>query len=303
MHTTTKRSFLERLSDQGVLIADGATATNYHACGLGLGTAPEQWLFDAPQHVLELHRAYVEAGADVILTCSFGGTRLRLSHSPALADRPREVNLRAAELAGEASDGRALVAGTMGPTGQLLKPLGPLDPAECTTAFAEQAEALTEGGVDLLLIETLYSLEEAVAAIVGTRSASSLPVVVSFSFDMGGRTMTGLSPTAAVSALEGFDVAAVGANCGDSLDTADNVARELVAAAGDIPVWIKPNAGKPRIEKGAVVYDVGPETLALHAQRYVEHGARIVGGCCGSTPGHIEAISHALGRRGRGAAV
>jgi 5-methyltetrahydrofolate--homocysteine methyltransferase len=297
MQRIAQRSFFGRLSDQGVLVADGATATNYHAWGLGLGTAPEEWLFDAPERVLELHRAYVEAGADVILTCSFGGTRLRLSHSRTLADRTREVNLRAAELAREASAGRALVAGTMGPAGQLLKPLGPLDPGECAAAFAEQAEALAEGGVDLLLLETLFAIEEAVAAIEGARSASSLPLTVSFSFDRGGRTMMGLSPAAAVSALEAFGVAAVGANCGDSLETADRVVQELVAVAGDIPVWIKPNAGKPRVDQGAVVYDVDPETLASHALRYIEHGARIVGGCCGSTPAHIEAISRALGRR------
>ena len=297
MSATAQKSFSERLSDQGVLIADGATATNYHAWGLGLGTAPEEWLFDAAERVLELHRAYVEAGADVILTCSFGGTRPRLGHSRALAERTREVSLRAAELAGEASAGRALVAGTMGPTGQLLKPLGPLEPEDCTAAYAEQADALADGGVDLLLLETFYALEEATAAIEGVRRASSLPLVVSFSFDMGGRTMMGLSPAAAVSALEAFGLAAIGANCGDSLETADAVVQELVAAAGDIPVWIKPNAGKPRIDGDSVIYDVDPDTMASWAFRYVEHGARIVGGFCGSTPAHIEAISRALGRR------
>jgi methionine synthase I (cobalamin-dependent) len=297
MDRGTTGSLLERLDDEGVLIADGATATNYHSWGLGLGTAPEEWLFDEPERVLELHRAYVEVGADVLLTCSFGGTPIRLGSSPALAGRTREVNLRAAALALEAADGRALVAGTMGPTGQLLAPIGPLDPGECTRAFAEQAKALSEGGVDLLLIETLFAVEEAEAAIEGARSVSDLPLAVTFSFDMGGRTMMGLSPTAAVTALAGSGIAAIGANCGDSLETADTVVQELVAAAGDMPVWIKPNAGKPRVEGDAVVYDVDPETMASYARQYVEHGARIVGGCCGSTPAHIGAISRALGRR------
>ena len=296
MCTTAERSFFERLDERGVLVADGATATNYQAKGLEPGAPPEQWLFDAPEQVLELHRAYVAAGADLILTCSFGGTRLRLSHSPMLTDRAREVNLRAAELACEASAGHALVAGAMGPTGQLLEPLGPLERDECAAAFAEQAEALTAGGVDLLLIETFYDLAEATAAIEGARSASSLPLAVSFSFDTGRKTMMGLSPAAAVSALATFGVAAVGANCGDSLENADAIVQELLAAAEEIPVWVKPNAGLPRLDGCDFVYDVDPETLASHACRYVDMGARIVGGCCGSTPAHVEAISRALGR-------
>jgi 5-methyltetrahydrofolate--homocysteine methyltransferase len=247
--------------------------------------------------VLELHQAYVEAGADLILTCSFGGTHLRLSHSPALADRAREVNVRAAELAYEAADGRALVAGSMGPTGQLLEPLGALAADDCTAAFAEQAEALAAGGVDLLLLETLSDLEEARAALEGIRSVTDLPVAVSFSFDTHGKTMMGLSPTAAVSALAALSVSAVGANCGRSLEQADVVVDELVAAAGDVPLWVKPNAGVPRFDGCDVVYDVDPEALASQTRRYADRGVRIVGGCCGSTPEHVAAIRRALDAR------
>lgn len=297
MATTARTSFSERLTEQGVLVADGATATHHQARGLPCGAPPEALLFDAPEQVVELHRAYVDAGAELILTCSFGGTRIRLGSSPSLAERAREVNLRAAELACEAAAGRALVVGAMGPTGQLLKPLGPLDRDECTAAFAEQAEALTAGGVDLLLLETLYDLGEATAAVEGIQSVSPLPVAVSFSFDTGGRTMMGVSPAAAVSALAPFGVAAIGANCGTSLADADTTVQELLAAARQTPVWVKPNAGLPRIDGGKVVYDVGPETFAAHARRYVREGVRIVGGCCGSTPAHIEAIGRALGRR------
>jgi 5-methyltetrahydrofolate--homocysteine methyltransferase len=278
-----------------VLIADGGTGTNYQTMGLPLGAAPEEWLFDAPEKVVELHEAFISAGSDLILTCTFGATGLRLEDGP-LAGRGRDVNLRAAELARAASDGRALVAGSMGPTGQLCEPLGPLTLERCADEFAEQARALAEGGVDLLVLETFFALEEAVAAIEGVQRASDLSLVVSFSFDQGTRTMMGLSPTDALGAVLPLGVAGVGANCGRSLADMDRIVPEIVAAAGETPVWIKPNAGIPRIVGDAVVYDADPETLASHLRTYIDQGARIVGGCCGSTPAHIEATAHALQR-------
>jgi methionine synthase I (cobalamin-dependent) len=293
MSAVAKQPFLELLNERGVLIADGATGTNFQTMGLAPGVAPEEWLFDAPERVLELHRAFVDAGADLILTCSFGATSLRLRETP-LAGRAREVNLRATELAREASGGRALVAGSMGPTGQLCEPLGPLGHDECAENYAEQAAALAEGGADLLVLETFFALEEATAAIEGARSASDLPLAVTFSFDQGTRTMMGLSSTDVVNAVAPFGVAAVGANCGRSLRDADAIVPELLAAAGDVPVWVKPNAGVPKVVGDAVVYEADPELLASHARRYVEQGARIVGGCCGSTPTHVQAISRAV---------
>ncbi len=293
MSTATEPQFLERLAARGVLVADGATATNYQAMGLENGAAPEEWILSAPERVLELHRAYVDAGADVILTCSFGGTRLRLGRS-GLASHAREVNVRAAALACEAAGGRALVAGSLGPTGELCEPLGELGLEECAENYAEQAAALTEGGVDLLLVETSYALEEATAAVEGIRSVSPLPLVVTFSFDTGRHTMMGLSPTAAVEAMRGLGVTAIGSNCGSSLEDSDLVVEELIAAAKDLPVWVKPNAGIPRVVGLDVVYDAEPETFASHAGRYVAQGARIVGGCCGTTPAHVAAIRRAL---------
>jgi methionine synthase I (cobalamin-dependent) len=286
-------SFLELLSRKRVLVADGATGTNYQEAGIEPGVAPEEWVFDAPDRVLALHRAFVDAGSDLVLTCTFGGTSLRLADSP-LAGRAREVNIRAVELAREAADGRALVAGSMGPTGQLCEPLGPLSLDEAAAAYAEQAAALAEGGVDVLVLETFFALEEAVAAIEGVRRVTDLPVVVAFSFDQGTRTMMGLSPTDVVEAVAPLGVAAVGANCGRSLEDNDAVVEELLAAAGDLPVWAKPNAGVPKIVGDAVVYGSDPADLAAHAQRYVEQGVRIVGGCCGSTPAHVKAIADAV---------
>ena len=290
-----KTLFEERLAQKGVLVADGATGTNYQSMGMEPGLAPEEWLFVAPDRVVELHRAFADAGADILLTCTFGATPLRLTEGP-LAGRAREVNLRAAELAREGAGRDRLVAGSLGPTGMLIEPYGLLNREDAAAAYAEQAEALTEGGVDLLVVETIFAVEEAVWAVEGIRSSSSLPLVVSFSFDMGTRTMMGLAPTDAVEAVVGLGVAGVGTNCGRSLADADLVVAEVLAAAGDVPVWVKPNAGVPKIVGADVVYEAGPEMLADHVARYVEQGARIVGGCCGSTPEHVAAIARALGR-------
>src|SRR5262245_22582582 len=209
--------------------------------GMEPGLAPEEWLFQAPERVVELHRAFADAGADLVLTCTFGATPLRLEEGP-LAGRVRDVNLRAAELAREGAGPDRLVAGSLGPTGQLIEPYGLLDRASAAAAYAEQAAALAEGGADLLVLETIFALEEAVWAVEGIQSATDLPLVVSFSFDMGTRTMMGLSPTDAVAAIVPLGVAAVGTNCGRSLADADVVVTEIVEAAGDVPVWVKPNA-------------------------------------------------------------
>jgi methionine synthase I (cobalamin-dependent) len=286
-------AFLELLDERRVLIADGATGTGYQDLGLPIGTAPEEWLFDAPERVLELHRAFVDAGADLILTDTFGATPLRLQHTP-LVGRVHDVNVRAVELAREAAGGRALVAGSMGPTGHLFEPLGPLTRGECVENYADQAAGLAAGGADLLVLETFFALEEGLAAIEGTQRSSDLPLVVTFSFDQGRRTMMGLSPTDVVTAVAPLGVAAVGANCGKTLEDADVVVEELLSVAGDIPVWVKPNAGVPKIVGDAVIYEADAEMLAAHARRYVEQGARVVGGCCGSTPEHVAAIARAV---------
>ena len=251
-------SFSELLEQRGVLVADGATGTNYQDLGLEPGVAPEEWLFDEPDRVLGLHRAFVEAGADVILTCTFGATGLRLADSP-LAGRAAEVNQRAVELAREAAGGRALVAGSLGPDRPALRAARPAHArASARTTFEEQARGLAAGGADLLVLETFFALEEATAAIEGVRRASDLPLVVSFSFDQGTRTMMGPRPTDAVNAVRELGVAAVGANCGRSLADTDAIVRELVVAADGLPLWVKPNAGVPKIVGDAVVYDAGP---------------------------------------------
>jgi 5-methyltetrahydrofolate--homocysteine methyltransferase len=288
-------SFAELLADRSVLLADGATGTNYQNMGIEPGVAPEEWVVDAPEKVQELHRRFAEAGSDLVLTCSFGGSSLRLADE-ALHGRAVEVNRRAAELARAAVGDNVLVAGSLGPTGHLTEPLGPLTHDLAVATYAEQARALTDGGVDLLVLETFFSLDEGLWALEGIKSASDLPLVVSYSFDQGTKTMMGLTPTQVVEAFAPLGIAAIGANCGKSLADTDVIVDELVAAADGLPLWVKPNAGVPRMVGDSVIYDAGPDDLAQHVRGYVDRGARIVGGCCGSTPEHIAAIAGALGR-------
>jgi 5-methyltetrahydrofolate--homocysteine methyltransferase len=212
------------------------------------------------------------------------------------AGRAPELNRRAAELARQAASTceGVLVAGSMGPTGMLMEPFGELTPAAAADAYAEQAAALTEGGVDLLLLETFFALEEALAAIEGAKRTSPLPLVVSFSYDQGTRTMMGLSPTQVVHAIAPLGVAAIGANCGKSLDAMEQVIHEMAALKTGVPLWIKPNAGLPRMDGDVARYDTAPATMGEYAARFVQAGARIVGGCCGNSPAHVAAIAHAV---------
>jgi 5-methyltetrahydrofolate--homocysteine methyltransferase len=288
-------SFNALLAERPVLLADGATGTNYQDMGIEAGVAPEEWVIDAPNRVRELHRRFAEAGSDLVLTCSFGATSPRLADGP-LAGRMAEVNGRAAELAREAVGKDRLVAGSMGPTGQLPEPYGLLTRGIGVEAFAEQAQALAAGGVDLLVLETFFALDEALWAVEGIQGVTDLPLVVSFSFDQGTRTMMGLSPADVVAAVEPLGIAALGANCGRSLEDTATLVSEFLAAASSLPLWVKPNAGVPHVSGDSVVYDADPETFAGRVYEFAERGARIVGGCCGSTPEHVAAIARALGR-------
>lgn len=288
-------AFLQRLQAGEVLVADGATGTNLQQVGLPAGTSPEEWVFDQPERILTLQRAFVEAGSDLILTCTFGGTRIRLKESP-YADRAVELNRRATELAREAAGDRALIGGSLGPTGQLLKPFGPLEYAEAVAAYAEQAQALSEAGVNVLVIETHFALEEAQAAVEGARQVTPLPLVVSFAYDRGVRTMMGVKPAQAAEKFKALNVAAIGANCGTTLENMEKIVQEYSAAKSGLFIWAKPNAGLPSVDAatGRSVYNVTPTQLGEFAQRAVVLGARIVGGCCGSTPAHVRAIVQAV---------
>ena len=284
--------FIDRLKAGEILIADGATATNYQERGMAIGVAPEEWIFDQPEKVLGLHRAFIEAGSDIILTDSFGATTPRLRESR-YAGHAADLNRAAAAIARDAigTNPDILVAGSMGPTGMLMEPLGELTRAAAADAYSEQAAALAEGGVDLLLLETFFALDEASAAIEGVRRSSALPLVVSFSFDRGTRTMMGLSPAHVVESIGPLGVAAIGANCGRSLEDMESVVHEFAALNAGIPLWIKPNAGLPRMDGDVARYDTAPAEMAEFALRFIDAGAQVVGGCCGSSPEHILAIA------------
>jgi 5-methyltetrahydrofolate--homocysteine methyltransferase len=289
--------FLERLNAGEILVADGATGTNLQKMGVKPGTPPEDLVMDDPDTILKLETAFVEAGADIILTCTFGGTRLRMQESK-YADRAPEVNKRAVELAHKAAPKRdnVLVAGSMGPTGGLLKPFGPLTSDEVTATYAEQAAALAEAGVDLLLIETMFAFDETDAAFAGARSVTDLPIVVSFSYDRGVATMMGVKPKDVVKTYSERGAALVGANCGTTLENMEKIITEYAEIAPGFPLWAKPNAGLPRmdVETETAVYDLTPEQMGAYAKKYVALGARVVGGCCGSTPEHVAGIVKAV---------
>lgn len=286
-------TLVERLARGETLIADGATGTNLQAAGLEPGVAPEEWLIDAPEKILALHRSFLQAGSDIILTDTFGGTRLRLRDSK-YADRAPELNRRAAGLAREAAADRpeVLVAGSLGPTGLLMEPFGELTADQAMNAFAEQANALAEGGVDFLLFETFFSIEEAVYAIQAARQVCALPIVCSFSYDQGTRTMMGHRPSQVVDAIAPLGVAALGANCGKSLEDMEKVIAEIADKHTGLPIWCKPNAGLPTGIPPK--YNVTPEGMGEFALRFLHLGARVLGGCCGSSPAHVAAIAAAV---------
>ncbi|MBC8253729.1 MAG: homocysteine S-methyltransferase family protein [Ardenticatenia bacterium] len=283
----------ERLAQDGILVSDGATGTFLQRAGLPSGMAPDRWNLENPDAIETMHRGYVDAGAELIHTNTFGSSRPRLEKG-GLADRMREVILVATHLAHRAAGDSTLVLGDMGPTGELMKPLGMLTYEGAVAAFAEQAKVLVQGGVDGILIETMSDLNEAKAAVEGVRQVTSLPVLVTMSFDTHGHTMMGVGPVQAAQALWALGVDAVGANCGRALDENLDAIRQMREAMPDATLMAQPNAGLPHRIGDEMVYDVTPEVMAEYARRFAQLGVKIFGGCCGSTPEHIKAVAQAL---------
>jgi len=281
-----------------ILVADGAMGTMLQAAGLQPGTPPELWNRENPDAVRAVHAAYVQAGADIILTNSFGGSRVKLQRS-GLADDAAHLCRLGAEIARQEAGDSVFVFGSMGPTGELMRPLGLLTFEEAKDAFAEQAAALAAGGADAILVETMADLQEGRAAIEGAHSGCSLPVICTFSFDRGQRTMMGVT-AADLASLWNNGLLAIGANCGHSLDDTLAVIDQLRTLLPDATLMAKPNAGVPRLgEDGKTHFDVGPEEMAKFATRYLEKGVRIIGGCCGSTPEHISRIASVVRKASR----
>lgn len=283
----------QKLTEPGILILDGATGTQLQQMGLPAGMAPELWNLHNPEAVKKHYQAYIEAGADAVLTNSFGGTRPRLDMEGS-GHLTHQINVAAAALAREVAGDKVLVLGSLGPTGLLMEPMGELTYEKAIDYFAEQAAGLAEGGADGLQIETMSDLREAKAAIEGAHRAG-LPVMVTMSFDMHGRTMMGVRPEEAARELWGMDVLAVGVNCGRTLEENLVAATAMRRAMPEATLLAKPNAGLPRMEDTIeAVYDVTPEIMAEYALKFGAVGVKALGGCCGSTPAHISAMKAAL---------
>ena len=292
------RRWRELLAEGGPILADGAMGTMLFAAGLQFGDPPETWNVAHPEVVRRIHRGYLDAGARIVMTNTFGGNRLRL-RLHGLDGRVSELNRTAAILLRaevDAAGGRALVAGDIGPTGEIMAPLGTLDAAEAEDVFAEQAAALIAGGVDLIWIETMSHLSEIEAAIKGVRRASpGIPIVATMTFDTRGFTMMGVSPEAAVTALAAAGADAIGGNCGNGPDELLPVIEKMHAIAPDVVLVAKSNAGMPELVDLRAVYRAEPPLMAEAALGFRAAGARIVGACCGSTPAHLAAMAEALG--------
>lgn len=277
------------LAERGVLLLDGALGTELFRRGLVAGDAPERWSLDHPERVAAVHADYVAAGADVVLTNTFGGTAFRLQLHD-LHERVVELNRAAAVLArgvAGANGHRVLVAGSMGPSGELLEPMGTMTPSTCAAAYADQARGLAEGGVDVLWIETMSHLGEVAAAVEGARAVSDLPIAATLSFDTAGRTMMGVSGHDAVERLTALGVDAVGANCGSNLPDTEAAVAGMRAACPDAVLISKANAGVPEWRGADLHYNGSPDVMAAHAHRAREAGVQLIGACCGSTPAHI----------------
>lgn len=285
------------LEQPGVILADGAMGTMLFEAGLQFGDPPEGWNLSHPEQVRMVHRGYLEAGSQLILTNTFGGNRFRLAmHN--LQDQVGELNQAAVAIAREAvmqSGGSALVAGDIGPSGTILAPLGETTFEEAVAGFSDQAKALMAGGVDVFWIETMSDLQEVRAAIEGIRRiAPDAPVITTMTFDTRGRTMMGVTPEEAVRSLTGWGAAAVGGNCGNGPDEILEALEKMRVAMPEVMLVAKANAGLPELVDGRAVYRAGPPAMAEYARAAVAAGARIVGACCGSTPAHLSAMADAL---------
>ena len=291
----------DRLNESKVLLADGATGTNLFAMGLETGDSPELWNTDHPDRITKLHQSFADAGSDIILTNSFGGTHYRLALHNA-GHRVTELNTRAAEIARNVADKAPkpiLVAGSIGPTGEILAPNGPVSIEDAAAAFNEQALALKAGGADIMWIETISSTEEIEAAVLGVADVG-LPIVFTVSIDTNGRTMMGLTAadTIKISTSVKSDITAVGTNCGigasEVVAAIKNLQTAKDAHSSNAALVAKANCGIPEYVDGKIVYNGTPELMALYATMAANAGASIIGGCCGTSPEHVKAMRDAL---------
>jgi len=280
---------LQKLIEHTPVLTDGAWGTQMQARGLGVGEFPDTWNLSHPDKVLEVARAYVAAGSQIILTNTFGANRFRLAEHGA-ANKLEEINVRGVELSREASGGKAFIFASIGPSAKLLL-TGDVTAEDLRAAFAEQARALAKAGADALLVETMSDVQEATLAVQAARE-TGLPVVATMVFDSGrekDRTMMGHTPEQAAEALSAAGADVIGANCGQGIGGFIAICRRLHAAT-DRPIWIKANAGLPSMVEGRVEYATSAQDFAGHVPELTAAGASFIGGCCGTAPDFIAAI-------------
>jgi homocysteine S-methyltransferase len=292
--TTPANAFLQRLT-RGPLLGDGAMGTQLYARGVPFERSFDELNLTQPKIVEDIHRAYIQAGAEVIETNTFGANRIRLARH-GLEDRVRDINFRAVKLAREAreiSGETVFIAGSVGPIGQQLEPVGKITLARAEAAFKEQVEALLEGGADFILLETFTNLPELLAAVRATKSACDLPLVAQMTFAEDGLTISAEEPSQVVQALEQVGVDVIGVNCG----VGPAIALEVLSAMRPLtsrPLSGQPNAGMPARIEGRFIYSSTPEYFAEFARQASKVGVAYIGGCCGTTPAHIAAMRAAL---------
>jgi 5-methyltetrahydrofolate--homocysteine methyltransferase len=283
--------------EKGILISDGAMGTMLQGKGLTDGGAPELWNVENPNAIEEVLEEYAAAGANLITTNTFGGTRGRLQMH-GLEDRLFELNKAGAEIARKVADRHpgCFVMGDVGPSGELMEPMGTMTVDEAKELFSDQIKALVAGGVDAILIETMSDLQEVEAAVQAAKEvAPNLPVIVTFSFDTNLRTMMGVKPAVAVKTLAAAGVRIIGANCGRGVDEMRVIAKELTEARPEgIFIITQSNAGLPKLVGGDFIYDGTPEEMAKYAQDMKELGVNVIGSCCGSSPAHTKSMAAAI---------
>ena len=289
-------SLLSALQHKKVLVSDGAWGTFLHQRGLQPGECPELWNSTHREDVYAIAKSYIDAGADIILTNSFGGSPTKLAHY-ALQDRAAELNESAAVISREAAGADHLVLGSIGPTGVMLM-MGEISEATLYDGFFLQAGALKKGGVDALCVETMSALDEACLAVRASREATGLEVACTFTFEktIGGefRTMMGVSPAEMVQAMKEAGASVIGTNCGNGFEQMIDIVDEIRSIDPVIPILVHANAGKPLFQNGATVFPETPEMMAAKVHELVHSGATIIGGCCGTTPAHIKQLVRAL---------